>query len=103
MTKRYGLHKSTVKKAVREFVDYDYLDQLTEAEKDYLDKFSREFYNGDIAATAPVHPPIFKLRLYAANNSRNRDVFSMWRRGYDYPMETIADISGIPNGSTKKS
>ena len=103
MTKRYGLHKSTVKKAVREFIDYDYLDQLTDAEKDYLDIFSREFYNGNIATTAPIHPPIFKLRLYAANNSRNRDVFARLYRVAPYDLELIADISGVPNASNKKA
>lgn len=30
----------------REYVDYDYLDKLTEEEKTYLSKFSQEYYSG---------------------------------------------------------
>ena len=62
-----------------DLIDYDYLDQLSDKEKAWLDKFTKEF----VGASMDKNPrknlhKNKKLRksCYDANNSRNRDVLT---------------------------
>jgi hypothetical protein len=86
--KRFGLNKSSVKDVARDFVDYDYLSKLSPEELDWLDKFSREYYNNDLTHDESVHKPPFK-RLYTQHNSRNRDIWTNNRR-------TFMDLESYP-------
>jgi hypothetical protein len=74
------LERRSNKKVVREFMDFDYLDQLTEEEFEFLNTFAREFYDNAFKDNGTdLHPPKTDDRreCYGRENARNRD---MWNR-----------------------
>lgn len=80
MTKKKKLHglskRSTYKKA-REFVDYDYIGKLNDAEKLWLNKFSEEFYQGKFGKEETrLNKGEHRSECYRANNARERDVWT---------------------------
>lgn len=81
--KYYGLSSAHTRKPARDFVDFDYIDQLSEAEKEWLNQFSREYYHNNLRANDPnaLHNTKEARReVYAAENRRNRDVWTKWGR-----------------------
>jgi hypothetical protein len=65
----------------QEYMDADYIDQLNDAEKAWLNQFYGEFYQGtlvlddsnEIIPTKNLHKdPSYKKDIYDANNARNR-------------------------------
>jgi hypothetical protein len=95
MAKRYGLSKRFTRKASRDFVDFDYVHKLTPQDADWLSKFSQEYYQGDYVDDADnVHPPTFKLRLYAADNSVRHRV--------DLSTEILIDPQLLPDKADGK-
>jgi hypothetical protein len=72
----------------REFVDHDYVKQLTDAEKDWLSKFDSEYYGASIKKTKKgtirkehLHSQddSYAKQLYDANNKRNNDLYGVTR------------------------
>jgi hypothetical protein len=80
--KRYGLSPYTTRKHAKEFVDFDYLAKLTPRELDWLDKFSREYYQTAFKNThRDLHNSQTERReLYNTNNARRRDVWTQFTR-----------------------
>lgn len=74
--KRKGYESKSQVKSRQEYVDYDYVDKLTEEEKRYLGKFTDEFYG----ATWDINPsyvlynelPSEELKLKVRGNKRIR-------------------------------
>lgn len=74
-------------KVRREFVDHDYVKQLTMEEKDWLSKFDSEFYGASIRKTkagtirkSHLHNKNEHAKeLFDANNRRNNDLYGVTR------------------------
>ena len=73
--KKYpGLHKTGPHAGTQEFVDYDYLDKLSEEELRFLDQFTEEYYRNYFKRENALTPPGEARRKYFdRNNARNRD------------------------------
>lgn len=61
-----------------DLIDYDYIDQLSEKEKDWLNRFTEEYTNAKYDHEGPRIQKRKKDRLesYGRNNSRNRDILT---------------------------
>jgi hypothetical protein len=94
--KRWGLIEHTVNKYARDLMDFDYLDQLTEEELDWLDQFSREYYNDDFTNQNRIHTDKDqKRKLHDSHNKRRRDVWGYHSRmPYDYTDFTVFKDEG---------
>lgn len=81
----FGLYKELVRKSVRDFVDFDYLDKLDDRSREFLAKFSAEYYQSrfknDGSDLLPQGSPE-RTKQYADNNARNRDSWNALDR-YD--------------------
>jgi len=78
-TKYPGLSKALYSKIKQEFFDIDYVAQLSEEEKEWLN----HFMNGDLGANTKDNP-VFedyeeKRKCWKKNNDRNNDVYSVMR------------------------
>lgn len=82
--KNAGLIPQQTTKIRQEYLDYDYIDQLSEEEKAWLNKFTEEYLNAalvldddnEIIPEENIHKdPKYKKLIYDANNSRNRDKY----------------------------
>lgn len=75
-----ALCKYTLRKNVREYIDFDYVDQLSEDEKKWLHKFVEEYYCGKVKKddrSALHHTDKLRKDCYNNNNRINRDVYSI--------------------------
>lgn len=79
---RYGLMQSRARPGARDFLDFDYLKQLSDEELDWLNRFATEFYRADFSKPGKaLHRTKAKKReCYGANNARNRDIWNQWSR-----------------------
>jgi hypothetical protein len=63
----------------KELIDYDYIDKLSDKEKEWLNKFTEEYINASFRKNqAPLHKTK-KLRknCYDRNNASNRDILTI--------------------------
>lgn len=74
-----NLNRAYNLKTRSEVIDYDYIDKLSEKDKAYLDKFTKEY----VGASMDKNPKKnlhknkrLRKSCYDANNSRNRDVLT---------------------------
>jgi hypothetical protein len=58
-------------------VDYDYRDQLSDEEKDWLDKFTDEYYCNGHTKKDSLHEESHKKELFDKTNAENRDLFGV--------------------------
>lgn len=70
-------------------MDFDYADRLGPAEREWLERFGREYYGADAKALkAPdaLHcTKELRASVYGAQNAAYRDAMSYWARGGDAP------------------
>lgn len=88
-TKYPALNPGLNLKTRKDLIDYDYLDQLSEKEKDWLNRFTEEYTN---ARFDHKGKKIQKERKdsYDRNNARNRDILTRIKaEGKLKPTETI--------------
>jgi hypothetical protein len=106
----YGLRKGTFPKNIRERVDYDYLSDLSPAEKEWLHKFNVAYYGADFRLDVDKEwDTTARRKSYTAKNVVNRDAYSIapvypLDRPEDIPAE--ADLSPTPavlNSATYKA
>lgn len=77
--KRHGLSKNHARRKVRDFLDFDYLSQLSDSELDFLNKFSLEYYNCRFDKPAnDLHPD--RKTCSRLNDSRQRDMWTQFNR-----------------------
>jgi hypothetical protein len=81
--KNPSLKTSMKVKIRREFADYDYRNKLSDKDRDWLDKFTAEYYGGSIDADnldRHLHnTPELKKDCYDRNNHQNNDTFGIAR------------------------
>jgi len=65
--------KST-KAAAKEYIDFDYLDKLSPAEREWHNKFVKEYYHNDIAKVHTLHPKKDFKKLYNNDHARRREL-----------------------------
>ena len=77
--KHYGLHARALPKSVAWMAEVDYLDQLSDADKEWLAKFNEETINGAFNHSEPIIPndgaagTAMRRSIYRAKNAANRD------------------------------
>ena len=78
------------RKHARDFLDYDYVDKLSEKDRAWLEKFSREFYQINFTNTRKDKHArqADRRRCYNDDNARRRD---MWNNLLRAPFD-LADI-----------
>lgn len=59
-----------------DLIDYDYLEKLSDKEKEWLNKFSEEYINASFDKKALHKTKALKKDCYDRNNSRNRDILT---------------------------
>lgn len=72
-----GLDKKSNRINIQSLLDFDYLDKLTDKEKEYLSQFAQEYYSADFRGDKPIHKKKHKKKIYNSNNARNRDTLSL--------------------------
>lgn len=59
---------------LRDAIDYDYIDKLSDKEKDFLNRFSVEYYSADFSGDRTlIKGKKARRKIYKANNDRNQD------------------------------
>jgi hypothetical protein len=74
-----------------EEIDYDYVDQLSDSEKDFLNRFTEEYTNASFRHKNRVHKKKKdELEAYTRNNQRNADILTRAKAsGKIYGLEVI--------------
>lgn len=80
--KHLSLNPACIKYAARDFVDFDYIAKLSPEEKDWLNKFSDEYYQASFKkGEQPLHKtPEERRAVYATDNARRRDLYANFQR-----------------------
>jgi hypothetical protein len=77
----HGLEKRFTRKYARDFLDLDYVDQLSPEEARWMDKFCREFYQNTFKRDGTdLQDDEQRRECYRVTNSRNRDMWNQFRR-----------------------
>lgn len=81
----YGLSKGNTPRKARDMLDMDYVATLSEADKLWLDKFCREYYQCTLRRDGTdMHSADEQRRsLYGDNNARQRDMWNQFVRDHD--------------------
>ena len=105
--KFYGLSRNHTRRAARDFNDIDYADKLSPAEKRWLDRFCREYYQNTFTGTHRDHHNLQEMRrrCYRGENERNRDVWNVFQRTWSDLTDVIEmdPQADRPTKSHKKS
>jgi len=77
--KNAALNSNYTTKVRREFLDFDYIDKLSEKEKEFLNKFVEEEQNASFSKTKKNFNKTKEAqrKIYTNNNKRNNDVFGV--------------------------
>jgi hypothetical protein len=80
-TKHPGLHKRFFSKIKQEYHDIDYINKLSEEDKEYLSSFMDEYLGANFTYNSKkIHKKkMYKTKSYNAHNARQRDIFSIER------------------------
>lgn len=78
-----GLEKQLFSRIKQEYHDYDYIDKLSDAEKQWLSDFTGEWLGANLNDSGKKMHKSNKRRkqVFDMNNSRNRDIISHARAG----------------------
>ena len=76
-----GLNKQYNSKIRQEYLDYDYIDQLSEKEKEWLNSFTEEYIAANFNHPGKTFHKTKKSKreIYNQNNARNRCLMSQSR------------------------
>lgn len=105
--KKYpNLSKGVNLKSRQNLLDYDYISQLSEKEKKWLDKFSKEYINASLDSKnleKNLHnSQKLKKDCYDRNNARNRDLYTKIEMGARFIGEQPEDHYEIEDELIKK-
>ena len=83
-----------------ELVDYDYIDQLSEKEKDWLNRFTEEYTHAKYDHEGPKiqKKKKYELESYDRNNARNRCILTLAKAmGKAHGLEVLKFAEGTLN------
>jgi hypothetical protein len=82
-TKYPGLKKELYSKIKQQYFDIDYINSLSEDEKQWLNDFMNEFLGANLKESERLmhNNKTLSKSVYDANNSRNRDIYNVARTG----------------------
>lgn len=73
-----GLNRNVNLKIRWDELDQDYIDKLSDKEKEFLSKFNQEYVNADFRHEKPLmKSKKARRQSYSRNNARNRCIFSL--------------------------
>ncbi len=75
-TKYPGLVKNLNKASIQNYIDFDYIDNLSDTEKKFLSDFVTEYYSADFRNSKLIKNKKGKREVYRNNNSRNNDLYT---------------------------
>lgn len=92
-TKNPGLVHEVNPKTRWELMDQDYIDKLTEKEKEWLSNFNEEYISGNFSHKGKKFHKTKKSKreCYNRNNARNRDLYTILR--------TKGWMNGLPDNN----
>lgn len=76
MKPNYALHKRNHKKYVREFIDCDYLSELSDENQLWMSLFLGEYYDNSFKQNR-LHNEEDKKKIGQINNERRRDIYAL--------------------------
>lgn len=82
-TKHPGLKKELYSKIKQQYYDIDYVNSLSDEEKQWLNDFMTEFLGANLkeSETLKHNNKTLSKSVYDANNARNRDIYNIARTG----------------------
>lgn len=83
MSKKFNNEKGiNARKSVREYLDFDYYDALSDDEKEWLTRFVREEYHGMFRddGTDLTTNQDQRRKIWREGEARKRDMFNQWDR-----------------------
>lgn len=90
--KHVGLIKKYYPRTKRDLVDFDYIEKLSEAEKQWLSSFMEEYAKAHLNHPEnKIHKKKYAKSIFAANNARNRDVWGKFNKVDTYT-QSIFDV-----------
>lgn len=96
-----GLNKRVNSKTRHEYIDFDYIDQLNDKEKQWLSNFMEEYMSGNFKHPGRIFHKSHKSKkeCYHRNNARNRDVVAVQKatgrlRHVDKPTLSFMETGG---------
>lgn len=94
-----ALDPSYMPKVRQEFLDIDYLNQLSPKEKEWLNKFMEEHLNASFKnnKTDLTKTKEQKKKIYNQNNARNRDLYAISKANGLLQLESSASKREIIN------
>lgn len=90
-----GLDKTYTTRKRREYLDQDYIDKLSEEEKDWLNRFNEEYVNANMNHKGEkFHTSEEDVKkIWGLNNAKNRDALATAReKGKLFQLPDIANI-----------
>lgn len=82
-----------------DLIDYDYLDKLSDKEKEWLNKFSEEYINASFDKKSLHKTKALRKDCYDRNNSRNRDILTRSKAsGQSLYLEDLEDTEEPESG-----
>jgi hypothetical protein len=90
----YALDQRYARPNVREFIDFDYINKLSESEKAWLNEFSKGYYSADLKNSKIFTDSETKRQLFGANNARLRDTYNkatrhLWKPGNEIELGLV--------------
>lgn len=82
-TKYPGLKKELYSKIKQQYFDIDYVNSLSEDEKQWLNDFMNEYYGANLNESKErMHnTDVLRKDVFDRNNARNRDIYNVARTG----------------------
>lgn len=86
----YALYRA--RNGSREFCDFDYLDDLSDEDLEWLHAFCREYYRADFPKQFDhVHPDSQRKDCYNRSNAARRDMWARFQRLMGEPADDDQD------------
>jgi hypothetical protein len=73
----FGLFSKYGKRSLKDCVDFDYVDKLSDDDKDWLNNFSLQYYHTNFSNESAIPHTVEEKRVaYKRDNARRRDIFN---------------------------
>lgn len=109
------IRKQSYKKSSQDYLDYDYLDKLSDDDKRWLDQFSKQYYGNDqtnVTCSSPKcvqgkknirhDKECIKFRMNQDNHSRNYDQYNYAHKGgrLDFDDQALSQVENPTLGES---